>query len=341
VDLRARDLRPRLANPLLLLGGAAGWMTAEALRAGGFVFDGGLHVVMLGVTAIAGMYLGAAADWNGDRPLAWVLPRGAALWCCAAAFTGLPVAAAVVLGPATSLEERGGLVKAFVPHALACGRDALFAGAVTLPAAVAVLASHWRIGGARPGSLVDGAQRRGPWLWTFAAIAAGALAALPNWIGLRVTEVPRWLDASLAIAGAALLAACVLLALDVCASLRARRLRGVVARARARDAAEITEPEVDLGIGEREWALAVPAADPYRRVDRVVTTGRGDPTAAAMLLSRLVAVRAVAVLAATACLVAATQLPRAQLVALRVADLVPTLEAPRALEPERGLQRCR
>jgi hypothetical protein len=152
-------------------------------------------------------------------------------------------------------------------------------GAVLAFALLLPLADASRtIGRARPGSLVDGADWRRPWLIALSA----ALLVLPLGVGAPAMIVP-----ALLLTGGAIT---IVLAIDVRALVRLRRGLAGSERLRARTA---DSPPIDgatavydfgLGDGERE-ELAPPAAI-YRERERVLRIVRGSHAEAQRALVR-------------------------------------------------------
>lgn len=282
-----------LVVPYTVIGAAGGWMAADFFRVGALAaMDDGLRTSLAVVTPICallvGVLVGPMVRWPG-RFKSFV---GAAIAVLSAGLVG------------------GGLI-----GVLRWSRNGLGEGAATgficalafLPAFTLVLAAARRVGRARPGSLVDRADRRAVWLAVATSVALGTLAALPDWnvfpMGVRPSlEVSRWLGL------AALTAIAALCVNDAAALVRA------ILTFRQVDTMRPTSPDdpriawsprrLDLGLGDSTLAAVLSAAVAYRDHDRILSVVRGDPHAARRALFGTFASGLVALALASACIVA-------------------------------------
>jgi hypothetical protein len=309
-------------------------MTADFLRAGAFHQDAALRPALAVLGAAAGACVGRALRAWALRPLEWVLARVAVLICVLGTATGLLVGAVVYLG------ARAAGAEAFIAGAVPVSSwavEGLVTALTVLPAFAAVTAAAWRVGRARPRSLVAVTEARAPWLMLAAAIAAGSLAALPNWHDARGEDAPWSLHLTLATTAGALASACALLALDFAALRRARALVASAPRMRLRETHDRPDRRrrvLDLGLADVEFEIATPSPTAYRGTDDVRLVVRGHPAAAHAALGAMVTQGLVAVTVSAACLFAALQLPNVHLFA-RIA-----LAAPQHAAHATGVPEC-
>ncbi|MDI1444132.1 hypothetical protein [Polyangium sp. 6x1] len=257
---------PRLSLPYAVLGAVGGWMAADFFRVGALkLMDAGLRPAFVVVTPLCALLLGVLVQ----PTVHW--PRRAAAFLAAA----VGVLSAGLMG--------GALI-----GVMRWSRWGLGEGAATgfvcalgfLPAFALVLAAARRVGRARPGSLVDRADRRAVWLAVAVSVALGTLAALPDWnvfpTGVRPSlEVSRTLGVA---AVAAIFALCLGDAVALARALRVERLLSAMRPASADDPRVAWSPrKLDLGLGEETRASVLSAAVVYREHDRVLSVVRGNP----------------------------------------------------------------
>lgn len=149
-----------------------------------------------------------------------------------------------------------------------------------VPATVAVAVVARRVGRAREGSLLDGADRRAVWRTVATVIALGAMLMsaspaaheLPGLLALHAPRRNGLLELTLTMT----LGALALVAFDGRAMARLQRW---IARAgKERDPMRlISAPTLDLGIGDQLFEEVAPARGPYREADRVLAVVRGNP----------------------------------------------------------------
>ncbi len=167
------------------------------------------------------------------------------------------------------------------------------AGAVTglvfLPFVALVMIAARISGRARPGSLVDLADRRAPWMVIAGVVAAGRLlvcASPPE--GLRLDAANRLTSVSSAFALLASIAATLFVFFDVASYARARRAILTIASMAARDPSSSApcDDTLDVGVGdeEHEELYGGPA---YRTVWKPLRVVRGScPNKAAHILKK-------------------------------------------------------
>jgi len=289
-------LRPHIALPYAVLGAAGGWMAADFFRVGVLSLDAGLRPALLAVTPLAALVLGLLLN-----PITrW--PRGRAAF-------------ATVVGVLGAGLTAGGLVGVLIWSRHGVGEGAasgFWCAAAFLPGFAAVLAAARRVGRARPGSLVDGADRRAIWLAVAAAVALGTLAALPDWYVFPGSARPSLaVSRSLGVVAVALIAAVLLRDLVALArALRAtREIRSM--RSCAPDDPNLSwaRRQLDLGVGHEAAAAVIPAAGVYREHDRVLQVIRGNPEHAGRAMRGAVAWGAAALACGVACLLATLEPP--------------------------------
>jgi hypothetical protein len=156
-------------------------------------------------------------------------------------------------------------------------------------------------GRARLGSLVDGADRRRPWLIALGTTLFSSL--------LRAIDTPTpMVRAVMFVAGAAIVLA---LTIDVLALVRLRRGLGGIARLRLRTDSsppiDATTAIYDFGLGDEEREELAPPAAIYRERERVVRVVRGSRAAAEQALLHWIAFDAAIVLPTLVTLAAAMQ----------------------------------
>ncbi len=152
----------------------------------------------------------------------------------------------------------------------------IVAAVVLIGALLAVHAAAATVGRARPGSLVDRAERGR--VWVVAATVIPVMSAL---------RMPS--PAFAVMAGAATLAIAAIGARDLVALLRLPKPTGLRPRNRALLASVGNTHVIDLGIGSVEWQQVLPPSDPYRSAERVLRTLRGDFLESRRALARVVA----------------------------------------------------
>jgi hypothetical protein len=184
-----------------------------------------------------------------------------------------------------SLLAAGALIGAVVGSNRTTYADAALLGAVTsLAFAPAVVLITWlaRIAGrARPGSLLDGADRRAPWAATAVFIAAGRIANSRDLIPTQFTSPFELRATSMAIGLLACVVLVVILAFDLVSLKRARAALFAESEMTPRDPFEglPCDDVIDVGIGneEHEEVFGGPA---YRSVAKPLRVLKGSPTLA-------------------------------------------------------------
>ena len=257
---------PRLSFPFAVLGAVGGWMAADFFRVGALhLLDAGLRPAFVVVTPLCALLLGVLVQ----PTVHWPRPLAAFF----AATVGVLSA---------------GLMGGALIGVMRWSRWGLGEGAATgfvcalgfLPAFALVLAAARRVGRARPGSLVDRADRRAVWLAVAVSVALGTLAALPDWnvfpTGVRPSlEVSRTFGLA---AVAAIVALCLGDAVALVRALRVERLLPAMRAASGDDPRVAWSPrKLDLGLGEETRASVLSAAVVYREHDRVLSVVRGNP----------------------------------------------------------------
>jgi hypothetical protein len=244
-----------LALPLALMGLAGGWLTAH-VTVGNNSGDGPIALLLMVFTPILSAFLG---EHLRKRVRHAFVVRTVLATMIAGVLNGVVIGLFLGLGP-------GMLVGAIA---------GFFFSLPFVPALLLVVGFGRRVGRAGLGSIVDSADRRGPWAATFVTIALGALLALPDHGGTAPLLL-TWL----AVFG--LVALCML---DLEAI---GRLRHVAAMTQGMHRRERLEPHmvavdaeaVDVGIGDESWDEVVKAASPYRETDRLVRVVHGSPAQA-------------------------------------------------------------
>jgi hypothetical protein len=286
---------PDLAAPFALLGVAGGWATGDAFNVPPLELK--VRMVLALATpltcALLGFLLTARARWKG----AYSLP----LLLVAAPLAG--VANGVVVG--LLLEPSSGAVPGAIFGAICCWPF--------LPPLCLVHFAAARAARTRPGTILSASLTRGRWL----AVCASVAAAAP--LGLLVSGsrhvAPSAVTATLALSG--LVAAAALMALDVVALVRVRRMGRSVGELRD-DVAPSALPSLDFGVGASELVEVAPVASPtpYRSMPRPVRRVHGSAVEAARALDAQVGlsltalvVAAVGVSAALASVAAAAAPP--------------------------------
>jgi hypothetical protein len=284
---------PRLGLllPFTVIGAVGGWMAADFFRVGALkVMDAGLRPAFVVVTPLCALLLallvGPTVRW----------PR---------AFSAFGAATVGVLS--------AGLVGGGLIGVLRWSRWGLGEGAATgvvcalgfLPAFALVLAAARRVGRARPGSLVDRADRRAVWVAVASSVALGTVAALPDW-NVFPTGVRPSLELSRNLGLAAFAVLFTLWLVDAIALFRAFRVERQIHAMRpaaADDPRLVWSPKkLDLGVGEETLASVLSAAVVYREHDRVLSVIRGNPHEARRALLGTFAVGFTAMLVSGACL---------------------------------------
>lgn len=284
--------RRHLALPYAVLGAAGGWMAADFFRVGALRhMDAGLRPALMTITPLVALILGLllhpVTRWSGWRAALATASGVLSAGLVAGAFVGVMTWSKYGLGEGAA--------------------SGFWCGAAFLPGFAAVLWAARRVGRARPGSLVDGADRRAVWVAAAAAIALGTLAALPDWTILPGMSRPS-LSISRALGAAAATAIAALLLCDGVGLLRAWRAQGELKQMRpcAPDEPGLSwaRRQLDLGLGYEAAASVMPAAGIYREHDRVLKVIRGDAGAASRALLGSVGVGAAALACAVGCLLA-------------------------------------
>jgi hypothetical protein len=278
---------PPLLGPFSLIGVAGGWLTADAFRLGD-AGDRGLRWLLTLITpmtaAVLAAWLGGRA---GRRPLAF----------------GLSIAGGTMVAGALNGAVIGFAVAA--PFGAAFGLvPGLLCALPFVPALLLVSFAARLVARARRGTVVHGADRRGPWVASFAAIAVASLVAIPFAQRYPASLVPA-LAAFCATTLTVWLAGA--FALDVVAWARVARLAGAAVRLRPAGPGAIRPPRgarvVDLGLGDELAEEVIAPAAAYRGVERVVLTVRGAPTRARSALGWAVARSALAVAVSAAAVI--------------------------------------
>jgi hypothetical protein len=273
---------PGLALPFLVVGAAAGWISAGFL-ANPFlgITEGGDQALAAAVAAaVAGLVGYALSRWCDER-MAWHPPR----------ITWMRLALNVVAGGAAA----GGIVAMIeyaTPVAILAGAcNGGLSGVAFLPVCALVFAAAKRAERARHGSLVAGSDRRAVWGILATALAAATAVAALDWPfvgGLYFCEVDAPKVALSMLAAAGLVIAGILVADAV--ALRSVRTAGL--EARDHDAAPSADAarRLDLGLGEGLLvALAQAGAAAYRSRERATALVVGDPALARAALRRALA----------------------------------------------------
>jgi hypothetical protein len=175
------------------------------------------------------------------------------------------------------------------------GRDDASAGALQgglaslpfLPLVFIVLVLCRRVGRARFGSVIDGADRRAPWLVLCCATALGSAPAVMGQSRGRWASV----DVTLALAVLAALAALFFLVRDALAfreTTRATRLAAGVRPASFEQREDEEIPVIDLGIGEEEVRCTSTPTSAYRGGGDLHAVVLGDPWTASLALRHAV-----------------------------------------------------
>jgi hypothetical protein len=202
------------------------------------------------------------------------------------------------LGPFAVLAVGPALVGGLPPAHFVEGALAMILAVAMLVPLVVVTVSPGR---ARRGSLVDGADRRRPWL---IAIATTLFASLLRAVDASTPTV----RAVMLVAGAAIAVA---LSVDVRARLRLRR--GLAGAERLRERTPDSPPIdaataiYDFGLGDEEQEELAPPAAIYRERERVVRVVRGSRAAAEQALLHWIAFDVAILLPTLLTLAAATQ----------------------------------
>jgi len=280
-----------LLLPFTVIGAAGGWMAADFFRVGALkMVDSGLRPTIVVVTPLCALLLALLIQPTVRWPRAF------------AAFT------AACVGVLSA-----GLVGGALIGVLRWSRWGLGEGAATgfacslafLPAFGLVLAAVRRVGRARPGSLVDRADRRAVWVAVACSVTLGTLAALPNW-NVFPTDVRPSLELSRNLglgAFAVLFALCLGDAFALFRAFRVERQVQVMRPANPDDPRLVWSPrKLDLGVGEETLASVLSAAAVYRENDRVLSVIRGNPYEARRLLFGTFAMGLAALVVSGACL---------------------------------------
>jgi hypothetical protein len=250
----------RLGLPFALLGLTGGWLVAR-LTVGSNRGDSFIAWLLMLFTPVSCGLLGSFL--HRQRPT-WVL-RTLLLSLVAGIANGMMV---------------GMFCGAFVGLIIGLMAGFLFC-LPFLPAIFLVTAASRRVGRAASGSLVDGADRRGVWIWTLASIALATLWSLRDPHGLQ----------PLAVAFACLVALFALLVADGFAVHALGRLGtdlsfSVLENRETENLRSVPSSRViDMGLGDELRAQVEKSAAPYRELDRVVSVVRGDPELARAALS--------------------------------------------------------
>jgi len=248
-----------LALPLALMGLAGGWLTAH-VTVGSNSGDGPITLLLIVFTPILCAFLG---EHLRKRVRASFVIRTVLATLIAGILNGVTIGLFLGLGA-------GMLVGAIA---------GFFFALPFVPATLLVVGLGRRVGRAGHGSLVDAADRRGPWAAAFLAIALGALLSLPDHGGTAPVLL-TWL---------AVFGLVALSMLDLESLGRLRRVTAMAATMRRRERLEphvvaVDALAVDVGIGDESWDEVVPAADPYRDTDRPVRVVHGSPAQARIAL---------------------------------------------------------
>lgn len=287
----ASSPRLGLLLPFTVIGAVGGWMAADFFRVGALqAMDRGLRPAFVVVTPLCALLLALLVQ----PTVRW--PR---------AFAAFSAASVGVLS--------AGLVGGALIGVLRWSRWGLGEGAATgfvcslafLPAFGLVLAAARRVGRARPGSIVDRADRRVVWVAVASSIALGTLAALPNWL-VFPTDFHPSLEVSRNLGLAAFTMLIGLWLGNAFALLRTFRVE------RQTDAMRLANPDdprlvwsphkLDLGIGEETRASVLAAGNPYRDYDHVLSVIRGNPMEARRALFGTFAMSLAALVVSGACL---------------------------------------
>jgi hypothetical protein len=244
-----------LALPAALIGLAGAWLTAH-VTVGTNSGDGPIALLLLVFTPILSAFLG---EHLRRRVKHAFVVRTALATIIAGVLNGVAVGLFLGLGP-------GMLVGAIA---------GFFFSLPFVPAMLLLVGFGRRVGRAGHGSIVDSADRRGPWSAVFLTVALGSLLALPDHAG-TAPLVLTWLSVF------GLVALCML---DLEAIGRLRHVRAMIEGMHRRERLEphvvaVDAREVDLGIGDESWDEVVRAQTPYRETDRLVRVVHGSPAQA-------------------------------------------------------------
>jgi hypothetical protein len=272
---------PSLVTPFAVVGGAAGWLSADFLRNPLVAVSDGREAgpaTVIGAVVAAG--IGALLTrWCATRMDAEPAWR-----------TWARLAGAVVLGGAVV----GGAVTAVAERSLRDVHESAGIGALAslafVPICAAVLGAAKRAERARHGSLVAGSDRRAVWAILMAALSVTAGAAAIDWPLTHVEDPhghvsPPWVAVGLLLGAFAVLAASLRADWAALARLRGAAPGGDVEERDGGGAAPDL-PRLDLGLGDDVCALVARGSATYRNSERTLGVVVGSPGAAATALRR-------------------------------------------------------
>ncbi|EYF04547.1 hypothetical protein [Chondromyces apiculatus] len=284
--------RAHVALPFAVLGAAGGWMAADFFRVGALEhMDAGLRPALVAITPLTALLLGVVLQPVTRWPAARAAVATVVSVLSAAIFAG------AFVGAMTWAKDGVGTGAA----------SGFWCGVAFLPGFGAVLAASRRVGRARAGSLVDGADRRTVWLAVAVTIALGTLAALPDWTLLPGKGMPA-LGVSRALGILAVTTTGIVALWNAAALFRALRatqkLRTM--RACAPDDPNLVwaQRQLDFGLGYQAAASVLPAGGIYREHDRFTAVIRGDASLAGRALFGALALAGAALVCGQGCLLA-------------------------------------
>jgi hypothetical protein len=258
----------RLPAPLALhlgaVGLAGGSFVADGYQLGALPADGNSRVVVTVMTPLVASFVGfalgrTAIDTTGLRSLGVTI----------ATTLGAGVFVGVVAWSRYGITTASG--------------TGLVCALAFLPAVGAVVAAARRVGRARPGSVIDRADRRTVLLATATSIALGSIAALPQWNHFS-RRVPS--DGSLAMCLLALAGVATVLATEVRELVRFLRVKSMLGLMMPTVAIqECAGPTVDVGLGDEMLEQAPKSSSAYRQPDRPLRRVIGDVEAGAQVLT--------------------------------------------------------
>jgi type III secretory pathway component EscS len=258
--------RIRLLLPFTVIGAVGGWMAADFFRFGAIKMgDNGLRLAFVVVTPLCALLLALLVQPTVRWPRALRAFSAASIGVLSAGLVGGALVGVL-------LWSRWGIVFGAVMG--------FFCSLAFLPAFGLVLAAARRVGRARPGSLVDRADRRAVWVAVASSVTLGTIAALPDWdispIGIHPSvEVSR--DLGIA-AYTVLIALWLGDAFALFRAVRVERQTHAMRQANPDDPRLISSPhKLDLGVGEETVASVLSPAVPYREYGRVLSVIRGNP----------------------------------------------------------------
>jgi hypothetical protein len=285
--------RPHLAIPFVVLGVAGSLMAVDFFRIGSFGSDVSLKRTLLFLVPIFSLVVAflvqPATRW----------PRfGKALLAATASVLSAGLVAGALIG--VLVWSQWGLGEGAM--------SGFWCGVAFLPGFAAVLAAVRRVGRARPGSIVDRADRRAVWLAVVTTIALGTIAALPAWNVMPPVYYYSPYPETSQVLGFGALAVLVALLLGdtvgLARALRAGRQLETMRPCHPDDPALIWSPrQLDLGIGDEAAAAVIAGPGLYRDRDRMTHVVRGNAVAARGALLGSVALSIIALSISAACVI--------------------------------------